>query len=413
MCDEMPEPSDEPEPSEEPAEPENPECMVMTADCELAMKNPAPEHTCKCMAAQDPDCSFGDMGTAAAILKMCDEMPEPSDEPEPSEEPDQELPACMVMTAECKLALADPSPEFMCKCMAAQEPDCAFGDMGTAADILKHCDGEPEPSEEPERPPKAEVCTCPSYQSGAVDGQEMCQFGQNCASASNFKTGCPPNAVTCVLGIPDNTESPKEPASCCDMSGRDNFCRMEDFVKESVPTCGKCLYDQQCAGFQEAYDQMKAEDPSSRMATGLVYCCPDAKRCIDRRSTAENPRGVGCDSRQEVAGCGYGRSGKCGPRMANDPTYPDNCADVGCSNPDFPQNWIDDLTCPAKGLNTKLSKAFQQQSALAKVDVANSVEYATMFFALFGAASIFYFGAKTAYKIATSNHAFQPIEDEV
>merc|ERR1719483_1457758 len=79
------------------------------------------------------------------------------------------------------------------------------------------------------------------------------------------------------------------------------------------------------------------------MATGLVYCCPDAKRCLDRRVTDENPRGIGCPSDQEVAGCGYG--GNCGPRMANDPTYPFNCVDNGCTNANFPATWLTDLSC--------------------------------------------------------------------
>jgi len=44
-------------------------------------------------------------------------------------------------------------------------------------------------------------CTCSSYQTGAITGTEMCQFGDNCALASKLrKSGpCPPNAISCVL----------------------------------------------------------------------------------------------------------------------------------------------------------------------------------------------------------------------
>merc|ERR1711928_74397 len=50
-------------------------------------------------------------------------------------------------------------------------------------------------------------CTCPSYQTGAILGTEMCQFGDNCALGSNFDS-CPPNAVHCVLTR--TTEEPSE-----------------------------------------------------------------------------------------------------------------------------------------------------------------------------------------------------------
>eukprot|EP00493_Phyllostaurus_siculus_P015957 UN16202 len=39
-------------------------------------------------------------------------------------------------------------------------------------------------------------------------------------------------------------------------------------------------FDAQCEAFQDAYEQRD----DVNMATGLVYCCPDAKRCLDRRS---------------------------------------------------------------------------------------------------------------------------------
>jgi len=50
-------------------------------------------------------------------------------------------------------------------------------------------------------------CTCPSYQTGATIGTEMCQFGDNCALGSNFDS-CPSNAIHCVLTT--TTESPSE-----------------------------------------------------------------------------------------------------------------------------------------------------------------------------------------------------------
>jgi len=136
-----------------------------------------------------------------------------------------------------------------------------------------------------------------------------------------------------------------------------NFCTSDDFTPESVPTCGKCLFDAQCEGFQEAYEQRE----DTNMATGLVYCCPDAKRCLDRRVTDENPRGIGCPSDQEVAGCGYG--GNCGPRMANDPTYPFNCVDNGCTNANFPATWLTDLSCESSTPETNDEQDQENPSA--------------------------------------------------
>merc|ERR1719326_1045120 len=51
------------------------------------------------------------------------------------------------------------------------------------------------------------VCTCPSYQTGAEDGTEMCQFGDNCSLGTNFgDNGCPPNAIHCVMDIPEMSD---------------------------------------------------------------------------------------------------------------------------------------------------------------------------------------------------------------
>jgi len=52
---------------------------------------------------------------------------------------------------------------------------------------------------------KLPECGCTSYQTGAEDGTEMCQFGEhNCALRSNFgDDGCSSNAIHCVLSIAD------------------------------------------------------------------------------------------------------------------------------------------------------------------------------------------------------------------
>merc|ERR1712198_150579 len=68
------------------------------------------------------------------------------------------------------------------------------------------CEGEVTMNNECPAPALPE-CTCPSYQTGAILGTEMCQFGDNCALGSNFDS-CPPNAVHCVLTR--TTEEPSE-----------------------------------------------------------------------------------------------------------------------------------------------------------------------------------------------------------
>jgi len=181
---------------------------------------------------------------------------------------------------------------------------------------------------------------------------ECAEVASACSRYPSLQDVCP---VTCRKCLPDagsngsDTESTGSASteSCCDLDWQEegqNFCTMEAFTEESVDTCGMCLFDRQCKGFQEAYDQELAENPNSMMATGLVYCCPDAKRCVDRRSTEENPNGIGCPSGDETADCGYGPP-LCGQRLANSPDYPKNCADVGCGNPNFPQLWMETMSC--------------------------------------------------------------------
>merc|ERR1719284_2089865 len=49
-------------------------------------------------------------------------------------------------------------------------------------------------------------CTCSSYETGATAGTEMCQFGDNCATATNFDGSCPEGASTqCVLVVETTT----------------------------------------------------------------------------------------------------------------------------------------------------------------------------------------------------------------
>jgi len=229
------------------------------------------------------------------------------------------------------------------------------------------------------------VCKCQGYPSHYNDGDEMCEFAsRTCMKASVFKNGCSSNMVHCVLDSsaeeeekpesidepekpeeeekpeiveepekpkeeenpeivdePEASEESEETSNCCskDWENGESFCKMADFVEESVPACGKCLYDKQCEGFWAAYETRPAG-----YATGDVYCCPDAKRCVDRRATDENPRGVGCPSNQDVAGCGRGRDGLCGQRLQDDDDYPQKC--VGCTNEDFPQSWMEEMSCP-------------------------------------------------------------------
>jgi len=169
-----------------------------------------------------------------------------------------------------------------------------------------------------------------------------------------------------VIEDPSDSEEPK---SCCDKPRTDSgFCTMDDLLEESVPTCGKCLYDQQCENFWEAY-----ETREEGMATGLVYCCPDAKRCVDRRTTDASPHGVGCPYTTDIAGCGYG--GECGGSAANDPGYPQIC--TGCTQSDWYNSWMDEMTCSntemkslAMQLETDFSYHKITQSILALVGVA-------------------------------------------
>lgn len=132
--------------------------------------------------------------------------------------------------------------------------------------------------------------------------------------------------------VEEKTTQAEQVDGCCGT----NFCSMDQFVPESVATCDMCLFDQQCVGFQEAFEKRE----NTNYATGLVYCCPDAKRCVDRRETEENPHGVGCPSGQETADCGYQN---CGGSKANQSGYPFICNE--CANADWASKWALAMNC--------------------------------------------------------------------
>merc|ERR1719350_2199026 len=59
-------------------------------------------------------------------------------------------------------------------------------------------------------------CECTSYQDGAMDGERMCQFGNNCAIEALQEGGaCPENAVICRISI--DTEETAAPNECVDV----------------------------------------------------------------------------------------------------------------------------------------------------------------------------------------------------
>jgi len=193
----------------------------------------------------------------------------------------------------------------------------------------------------------------------------VCDWSED-SDVDTTEAALEPEEPAVLIEDPSDSEEPK---SCCDKPRTDSgFCTMDDLLEESVPTCGKCLYDQQCENFWEAY-----ETREEGMATGLVYCCPDAKRCVDRRTTDASPHGVGCPYTTDVAGCGYG--GECGGSAANDPGYPQIC--TGCTQSDWYNSWMDEMTCSntamkslAMQLETNVSDHKITQSILALVGVA-------------------------------------------
>merc|ERR1719383_1584593 len=226
---------------------------------------------------------------------------------------------------------------------------------------------EPEAPEEPETPEEPEA----PKESDAQDG--TC-FDNDAAMAAMFKDFMNMETCAAVLNTFDckkpfeeytnmgygfafegtpPTESLRDqglcscscppaptPQECCskdwDVDG-ENFCSMEYFIEETVPTCGMCLYDRQCQGFQAAYDAR----PDPQYATGLVYCCPDAKRCVDQRPESNHG---GCDPDQQSAECGKYSQAKCGAQMQNDEDYPKKCTGL-CDNPNFPQDWMASMSC--------------------------------------------------------------------
>jgi len=96
-----------------------------------------------------------------------------------------------------------------CECMGDKDCDLA----GVIPDGCQHCGADADQfcadymnTEESTDEPIEELpsCTCPSYETGAVSGTEMCQFGKNCALASGFKSGCPDNSIHCAHAIGTN-----------------------------------------------------------------------------------------------------------------------------------------------------------------------------------------------------------------
>merc|ERR1719483_1889977 len=173
------------------------------------------------------------------------------------------------------------------------------------------------------------------------------------------------------------------PQECCrkDWDADDeNFCSMEYFIEETVPTCGMCLYDRQCEGFQAAYDAR----PDPQYATGLVYCCPDAKRCVDQRPESNHG---GCDPDQQSAQCGKYSQAKCGAQIQNHEDYPKKCGGL-CDNPNFPQDWMAAMSCEAPQEETAIGSSFFAAAAdfvlqevlltgLAFIGLASSIYLAT------------------------------------
>jgi len=204
---------------------------------------------------------------------------------------------------------------------------------------------------------------------------------------------------------PETPERPETPQTsgrkeCCDKEWRgegQNFCSMDDFIPETVDLCGMCLYDQQCKGFQQAYETR----PEPNYATGAVYCCPDAKRCVDLRVNQ------GCPSDAVEAECGNYGDAKCGPRMQNDPNYPKSCANVGC-NSEFPSAWMEAMSCD-NGQEETLG------SALLVADAAdfNLMDTGLMGFALLGLVSSIYGMIVMVRKFTSSSYETINASEEI
>jgi len=97
---------------------------------------------------------------------------------------------------ECPISVGSDSCQ-VCDC-----PECVMVDCMPGCDLVdtdsRGCGGTCE-CELPE-------CTCSSYQTGATSGTEMCQFGDDCATATNFGGSCPEGSSTqCVLVIEEPT----------------------------------------------------------------------------------------------------------------------------------------------------------------------------------------------------------------
>jgi len=82
------------------------------------------------------------------------------------------------------------------QCVGLGKADCEAQGVSIFSDGV--CDWITSDEPTPELP----NCVCPSFETGAVTGTEMCEFGStDCALASGFPDGCPSNAVHCALAV--------------------------------------------------------------------------------------------------------------------------------------------------------------------------------------------------------------------
>jgi len=214
-------------------------------------------------------------------------------------------------------------PEIVAKCSSKKEEP-------------KKEEPKKEPKKEPTTPTK---CECAASWSSPEDGKG-CLNQSGCAKCDDDSDSwCMVKTENCLEAEkPDgdwfycDSDTKEGATGCC---GTDN-CSKDLFEKETQELCEKCLHSQQCRGFQAAYE--KRTNPNR--ASGSVFCCPDAKRCVDLDNQ------VACPPDQKSAQCGRYAAGKCGGRMTTKPNYPFNC--VGCKYTNWIQDWISDLEVTCK-----------------------------------------------------------------
>jgi len=91
------------------------------------------------------------------------------------------------------------APDAVCGCMCQKE---SFDSHDHDHDgVVDHDSADHDEAKLPE-------CVCPSFETGATTGSEMCEFGSSdCALASGFPDGCPSNAVRCSLTVQERAVS--------------------------------------------------------------------------------------------------------------------------------------------------------------------------------------------------------------